>query len=493
MNAQILRILLIEDDEDDYVITCGLVARFEGWQAIVEWASSYESALRAMKSGDHDVCLIDYRLGEHDGLDLLRHARSAGYEKPIIFLTGAEQREADLAAMEAGAADYLLKENIDAPLLERSIRYAIEHTCTLQSLRRAVQENNLQACVIDSLRSGVLITDPRLPDNPIIYANPGFTALTGYSTEEVLGRNCRFLQGPDTDPVMLQEIREAISNGRPFSGLLLNYRKDGMPFHNGLVIQPLFDDRGQLINFVGLQNDVSAPREQLRSLAARLTQVREEERTHLAREIHDVLGQALTGLKMDLSWLSKRAANETSSASAGAFQEKICAMSQVVDSTIGTVRELATQLRPSLLDDLGLEAAVEWQVQEFEKRSGISCHLVSNLGETEMNADCATALFRILQETLTNVARHAHASDVEVRLHLENGNALLQVHDNGRGITARELSKTKSLGLLGIRERALLVGGKVDITGVPQKGTTVLVRVPQFNILPGRLGIGDQT
>jgi signal transduction histidine kinase len=153
-------------------------------------------------------------------------------------------------------------------------------------------------------------------------------------------------------------------------------------------------------------------------------------------------------------------------------------MSQIVDSTIGTVRKIATELRPSMLDDLGLEAAAEWQVHEFEKRSGTVCRFASDFGETELDVNCATALFRILQETLTNVARHANASRVDVRLQVKGRNALLKVQDNGRGITSREMSNTKSLGLLGIRERALLVGGEVNIKSGPKKGTVVSVQVP---------------
>ncbi|HEX8833892.1 MAG TPA: sensor histidine kinase, partial [Abditibacteriaceae bacterium] len=216
----------------------------------------------------------------------------------------------------------------------------------------------------------------------------------------------------------------------------------------------------------------------LRALAARLTQVREEERTEIAREIHDVLGQALTGLKMDLSWLGKRASAVPEDELAGVLQDKIQEMCGVVDSTIATVRKIATQLRPALLDDLGLEAAAEWQVQEFQNRSGIACRFVSKLNDAPVAPASATALFRILQETLTNVARHAQASRVEIRLQLKGPNVQLTVRDNGRGVTPREISNTKSLGLLGIRERTLLVGGEIQITGAERKGTTVIVQVP---------------
>ncbi|HEX8550788.1 MAG TPA: PAS domain-containing protein [Abditibacteriaceae bacterium] len=345
---------------------------------------------------------------------------------------------------------------------------------------RAAQQHRLFASAIHNLSSGVVITDPHQVDNPIIFVNPSFSAITGYEPAEACGRNCRFLQGESTDPQSVSDLREAIAAHKPFRGLLQNYRKDGTVFSNGLVITPVFDDNGELLNFVGLINDVSASREQMRALAARLTQVREEERTQIAREIHDVLGQPLTALKMELSLLRKKSAGV---AEPDVFEEKIRTMSQLIDSTIGTVRKIATQLRPALLDDLGLEAAAEWQVKEFTNRSGIVCRFASKLGETEISPDSSTALFRILGEALTNVARHAEASRVEVKLSIKGRNAVLQVRDNGRGFSVGT-TNTKSLGLLGMRERAWLVGGKVEVKGVVAKGTTVVAEVPLHGEMP---------
>lgn len=342
----------------------------------------------------------------------------------------------------------------------------------------AGQRSLIFESAINNLSSGVVITDPGQPDNPIIFVNPAFTTITGYSSGEACNRNCRFLQGADTDPQILKEMRTAIKDRRPFRGLVQNYRKDGSIFSNGLVITPVFGAAGELLHFVGLMNDVSSSREQLRALAARLTQVREDERTQISREIHDVLGQSLTGLKMDLSWLGKRASTVPDNDLAELVDDKVQDMCRLVDATIGTVRKIATQLRPGLLDDLGLEAAAEWQVQEFQNRSGIACRFISRLGEVEMSSDSSTALFRILNEALTNVARHAEATRVEVRLKVQGNCAVLRVKDNGRGISTREASNTRSLGLLGMRERALLVGGTVDVEGTPRKGTTVTVSVP---------------
>jgi two-component system sensor histidine kinase UhpB len=212
--------------------------------------------------------------------------------------------------------------------------------------------------------------------------------------------------------------------------------------------------------------------EQLRELSARLQSVREEERTHLARTIHDELGQALTGLKMDVAWLQKHLDQQQP-----ALFEKTQAMSELIDVAVQAVRRIATELRPGILD-LSLIATIEWQLQEFQNRTGIESILVSAPDEIKLGADGSTTIFRIFQEILTNVARHAGATRVEVILEQTALFLSLQVQDNGRGITASEFNSPKSIGLLGMRERARLRGGMVQFHGTPGKGTTVTVRLP---------------
>ena len=214
-------------------------------------------------------------------------------------------------------------------------------------------------------------------------------------------------------------------------------------------------------------------RAQLLLLAVHEQTRREEDRARMAREIHDELGQALTALKMDLAWLQKH----ISPRQRGLLQ-KFRDMSDLVDATIQGVRRIATELRPGMLDDLGLVPAMEWQLQEFQKRSGIHCTFASSLEEVALDAEEATALFRILQETLTNVARHASATQVAVSLEEEEGYVRLQVRDNGRGITQGEVNGSKSFGLLGMRERVLLRSGNFSIEGTPDRGTTVVIRLP---------------
>jgi diguanylate cyclase (GGDEF)-like protein/PAS domain S-box-containing protein len=386
MSSRTISVLLVEDDEEDYLITRSLFSQIKQVTFVLDWAATFEAALESIANHQHDIYLVDYRLGQHDGLEFLQAALLNGCRTPIILLTGQSDAGVDWAAMKAGAADYLVKGRIDAALLERSIRYAIERNRTLEALHKseaqldgilsslkdvvwsataptfemlymssavhalygrsasefsanpnlwlevvhpddrdwvqhtsqallqngskdleyrilqpdgtmrwvhervylvcdagwkttringiitditqkkqaevaltqAMQENSQLAAAISHIGTGVTLSDPTLPDNPIIFVNAGFTAITGYTAEAMLGKNCRFLQGPDTDLDTMAELRRAIAQRQPFTGTLLNYRQDGTPFWNELTINPVFDQDGALINFVGLQTDVTA-------------------------------------------------------------------------------------------------------------------------------------------------------------------------------------------------------------------------------------------
>ena len=220
--------------------------------------------------------------------------------------------------------------------------------------------------------------------------------------------------------------------------------------------------------------------DQLRALTGHLQFVREEERTRIAREVHDELGQALTGLKLDLAWLAGKLRGTRG------LQTKIKLMSAQIDGTIQAVRRIATELRPGVLDSLGLAAAIEWQAAEFQERTGIRCEMTIDVPEMIWEQNFSTACFRVFQETLTNIIRHANATRVAVRLAQDAHELVLTVRDNGRGITEREVARAHSIGLIGMKERAAQVGGKILFAGVAGEGTTVTLRVP----LPAARAIG---
>jgi PAS domain S-box-containing protein len=218
--------------------------------------------------------------------------------------------------------------------------------------------------------------------------------------------------------------------------------------------------------------------EQLRALAARVQAVREEERTRIAREIHDVLAQDLTSLKIDVTLLSHLLAQPPGELAQSLIREKLVAMTIATDTAIQSVQTIATDLRPVVLDSLGLCAAIEWEAKDFQAHTGIGCAVCLPAKDLPLDRDRSTALFRILQESLTNVVRHAAATRVEVDLHCEAGHITLTVRDNGRGIPESQAHAPGALGLLGMRERALLLGGRCDIIGLPGEGTRVEVRLP---------------
>ncbi|MDX2213448.1 MAG: EAL domain-containing protein [Oculatellaceae cyanobacterium bins.114] len=285
-----IRVLVIEDDEDDYIITKGLFAEIEPNRFSLDWVNTYDVALEAIINNQHDVYLVDYRLGAKNGLELIQTAIASGCKAPMILVTGQGDHDVDIAAMKAGVADYLVKGQIDALLLERSIRYAIERKRTLEDLRQALRDNDQLALAIENVTTGVVITAPHLPGNPVIFVNPAFTAITGFNPEDIMGENCRLLQGPDTDVNAIKEIQQAIANRQPITCTLLNYRKDGTPFWNELQINPVFDAQGQLTSFIGLQNDVTA-RKQAEDALDRLR--------HLHELILNSAGEGIYGLDLN--------------------------------------------------------------------------------------------------------------------------------------------------------------------------------------------------
>ena len=223
------------------------------------------------------------------------------------------------------------------------------------------------------------------------------------------------------------------------------------------------------------QDALQSHQEELRRLSAQVLEAREEEKTRIARELHDELGQLLTALKMDLAWLRERLPPGDADAAQRAEQ-----MGRVLDQTVGSTRRIASDLRPLMLDDLGLAEAANWLVADFSGRSGVHCEMRMQGGAALEGVDkgVATTIYRALQESLTNIARHAGASKAWVSFGADDGEIYFEVEDDGRGIEPADLAKTRSLGLKGMRERATYLGGSIEVARAPRGGTRVRVRVP---------------
>jgi PAS domain S-box-containing protein len=362
---------------------------------------------------------------------------------------------------------------------------------TEQALRESEaqqsQTSKFNQSVMANMGEGLYTLDSR---GLVTYINPAAERLFGWSSAELLGRKMHDVthyQHPDGTPFPADECAglQVLQAGTVLSDHEdVFIRKDGTFFPVAYSSSPIASDGG-IIGLVVVFRDMTAQkqaeealhrsREELRVLAARLQASREEEKTLLARELHDELNGTLIALKMDLSLLPDRAATDRN-----LFLEKLSSMSELIDRTLACVHTIVTELRPVVLDKFGLVAAIEWQAGEFQDRWGIACETHLPTEEILLDPNRSTAIFRILQEALINVARHAQATKVVVDLKSETGSVILTVRDNGKGIDENVIYAPNSIGLLGMRERALFLGGATEFTSLPEGGTLVRVRIPRI-------------
>jgi len=317
----------------------------------------------------------------------------------------------------------------------------------------------------------------------MLRANETFCELTGIRKKDALGKKCyEVFRGPlcHTDGCPLTRILngedrvECDSEKIPESGPEIQCIVTATPFKGpkGEVIG-IVEDFKDISERKRTEKELIQSRRRLRELASHLESAREMERTRIAREIHDELGQSLTALKMELHWCLKRLSKDDKE-----LLEKAKTLPRLVDANVHLVQRISSELRPGLLDNLGLSAAMEWQTGQFQERTGISCEIICEPNEIVLDHTRSTALFRIFQETLTNIIRHADATRVEIVLWEKDGSVELTVTDNGKGIIEQEIADPKSFGLMGIKERVHSLGGTVAISSSKNKGTIVWVSVP---------------
>jgi signal transduction histidine kinase len=291
------------------------------------------------------------------------------------------------------------------------------------------------------------------------------------------------------DPKRREEFLSVMQAQKEVTGFeALVYRKDGSFMWISESARTLHDQAGTVVGYEGTVEDITERKrsegrlrvtlDHVRTLSRRLATVQEEERAHIARELHDELGVRLTCLKIDLSRVMSLVGHRVPADLRAKLSDSVRSMVGQVDGTIASLQQLVTQLRPVLLDDLGLVAAIEWQSRDFQKRTGISCTCVTNADDIAMEPERATAVFRICQEALTNTARHAKATAVTITVALQHNSLQLVVADNGIGIHDTKASDRRSLGLTGMQERAAQCGGTLTIEGDPEKGTTVTLCLP---------------
>jgi PAS domain S-box-containing protein len=314
-------------------------------------------------------------------------------------------------------------------------------------------------------------------EHTVLHCNGRFARFLGARLQSIIGSSMLDLVVPDDHPKLDALLRRGAQ--RNCRGEVRLKSRRGAPLSVQLSLNPLRLDSTRAICLIAsdlsetkrAEQELRDSSEHLRNLAAHLLTIREEERARISREVDDELGQSLTAVKMDLAWLAGRLPQTN-----GPVLERIRASLQLADSIIQSTRRISTELRPAVLD-LGLAAAVEWQVQDFQTRSGIECK-VRLLTEEVVPSNASTAMFRIFQEVLTNVARHARATRAEVVLQKQGDRLVLLIRDNGQGFDEADPALSQSPGLLGMRERAAILGGRVNVSSGRGQGTTVTVWIP---------------
>lgn len=403
-----------------------------------------------------DLILLDVMMPGMDGFAVCKHLKEVETTRhlPVIFVTARSDMETETRCFALGAVDFITKP-VNMPVVLARVKMHL----ALERQRRSLE--GMFEDVIEFAPDAFVLCDPQ---GSIGRINSRAEQMFGYRREDLVGRSVVVL----------------MPNGLARGTSLRCLRSDGSEFPADINVSPLQTHRGSLVMAVvrdvtdrqKAEQSLVESRRQLRLLIAQNEARREVERKHMAREVHDELGQLLTGLRMEMSLVEMRFGNQNAG-----LAEKVQGMKSLLDRAIQGVRHVVANLRPTALD-MGLVAALESVCTEFAQRAGIVCEFQTREQAVVLDEARAVVVFRIVQESLTNVMRHAGASHVRVTLGCEGSALGVEVRDNGKGFDLSAAAGAASFGLLGVRERAHGLGGRVDIVSAPGRGTVVGLTIP---------------
>jgi two-component system sensor histidine kinase UhpB len=490
-------LLIVDDAEENLLFLEKLLRKLP---VNIIRALSGQEALEKTKDLELALAIIDVRMPVMNGYELaikMKEERS-GIKVPIIFITASHVNEMQIfEGYGSGAVDYIFKPinnhillckiNVFLDLFNQR-KTIISDTRVVKMMKEAGDElARVNAALVESEEKyRVLIEN----SHDIIYTldaggvftfvSPVWTILLGHPVHEVVGQMFQKFVHPEDTSLCQAWLDNVIETGQRHDGI--DYRVqhlDGRWFWHTSAAVPFKDHSGRTAGFYGIARDITERRqaekerialEQLHQLAEYTEKARENERVAIARELHDDLGQALTAVKIDLGIIKQTVVNEEAVL-------KINKVSTLVSETIKTIQRLTAQLRPAIIDDLGLEAAIEWYTSEFEERYGIEVLLEMDSG-INISSAASLIIFRIMQESLTNIARHSQASRVVIELSKYEGSIQFKVSDNGIGITETEIRSRKSFGIIGMSERAASLGGTFEISSDQGRGTHIKLTLP---------------
>ncbi|MBN1930488.1 MAG: response regulator [Desulfobacterales bacterium] len=449
-----LKILLVEDDEDDYVMTRDLLAEIEGVRFKLEWEKNWDAALTVMQRNQYDVYLVDYRLGEHNGLELLRKAVQNGCKAPIILLTGQGDREIDIKAMKGGAADYLEKGEIRAPMLERSIRYSIERNRLQSQLKDS--EIRLSAIITNTVDALIIMDSNKI----IRFVNPAAESLFKQKKEALLNRLFEY-------PVASGETKELQIGQEPDEIIIAEMRVTEI------------DWEGENAYLASLRNitERKNAEEQIRLLTHQLLKSQESERQKISKDLHDSVAQDLSVLKIGMDTLF-----DPWSEIPEEIGRRLSDCSKLLSGLVVEIRNLSYDLCPACLDQLGLKQTISQYCGEFSNITGIKVDFMSGgIDDVRFDSETEINLYRLIQEALLNVKKHADAKHVTIKLVASYPKIILRIEDDGKGFdVAKKMIAARSencMGLYSMQERVSLLGGKIKIKSRPMQGTKIFIEV----------------
>jgi PAS domain S-box-containing protein len=488
-----IRVLLVEDDPDDYYLTQELLADVPGGRFALDWSSNFEDGLKSMVSCGHDAYLLDYRLGARNGIELMRDAVRQGCKGPVILLTGQGDRELAIEALEAGAADYLVKGKFDAEALERAIRYALQQKRYADELERKVRDRTAELARINSELRESELRFRMVADNMSQLAwtadsagganwfNKRWLDYTGLTLDEARGREWLRVVHPDH----LERVNESIGTVAALGEIweeTFPMRSANGEYRWFLSQAVPIRDNGEL-RWFGTSTDITELRKAERAIneremLERIVKFQEAERHRIARDLHDHLGQQLTGLR--LAMLDMRESVEKGLD----VREKVAKAEESAKTLDKDFSLLAFELRASVLSDQTLVEALASFVAEWSRNYGVEAEFTaSGTVSNRLPDDVETNLYRITQEALHNILKHAKATRVDVVLTQLPGEIRLNIEDDGVGFDYGKMrdahpDRDHRLGLTGMEERARLIGGSIEIDSQVGAGTSILVRVP---------------
>lgn len=477
---------MVEDSAEVAELICDMLSQ-SGLQLNYLRVNTPHELRNALKTKVWDIVLSDVKLPQLSPDDVLQLLTVHGHDAPLIVVSEQENEEVAVSLMDKGVSDYVVKKNLGrlAPIIRRSLR-AAENTRRVNITQVALQKSEARFRAITSNLPGVVFQFLLTPDQKTSfpYVSNASETLLGLSPHTLMSNPTLFARLILSDDKKLYEQLLRLSaeklstlnwEGRiqvkgdtdiKWISLRATPRKaaDGGILWGGIMINI---SRNKLA-----ESEIAHSREQLAELSSYLQKAKEHERARIAREIHDDIGGTLTAIKCELLPCLDALPRPVTF-----YQKKAASIENLVDHVIDSTRRISLDLRPGILD-FGIVAAVQWQAKEFSGRTGISSYVACEKEEISLDSDLSVSIFRIFQETLTNISKHAQASNIWVKLAESDGKIVLEVNDNGRGIQQQDIKKQDSFGILGMRERCQQLKGSFHIAGEIGKGTKVSILIP---------------